>query len=115
MRADTTLRPPRPVRGVIVSTGEDVPQGQSLRARVLMVHVEKGARGQQGDVDWRELTRCQEDATRGLYAMALAGFIPWLAPRYGEVRQGVSALDCTNAARLIRKQPTGARRESSPI
>src|SRR6185436_13476176 len=35
MRADATLRPPKPPRGIILSTGEDVPRGQSLRARLL--------------------------------------------------------------------------------
>src|SRR5262249_44034411 len=32
MRADGTLRPAKPPRGLILSTGEDVPRGQSLRA-----------------------------------------------------------------------------------
>src|SRR5262249_39092121 len=34
MWADTTLRSPKHPRGLVLSTGEDVPLGQSLRARV---------------------------------------------------------------------------------
>ena len=35
MRADTTLRPSRPPRCQLLSTGEEVPKGQSLRARMV--------------------------------------------------------------------------------
>jgi hypothetical protein len=42
MRADGTLRPAKPPRGLILSTGEDVPRGQSLRARQLILEVSKG-------------------------------------------------------------------------
>jgi hypothetical protein len=76
MRADGTLRPRRPPRGLVVSTGEDVPRGHSLRARVLVLEVSPGA------VDWEKLSRCQEEAAAGMYALALAGFIRWLAPVY---------------------------------
>ncbi len=39
----------------------------------------------EGDVDWERLTGCQRDAEAGLYAAVMAGFVSWLAPRYGEV------------------------------
>jgi hypothetical protein len=73
MRADTTLRPPRPPRGQLVSTGEEVPAGQSLRARILTAEV------RQNDINVERLTRSQEDAAAGKYATAMAGFIIWLA------------------------------------
>ena len=71
----------RPPRGLIVSTGEDVPQGQSLNARQLVLELPKGA------VDWQRLTTCQRDAATGLYAQAMAGFIKWISPRYEQFRQ----------------------------
>jgi hypothetical protein len=74
MRADTTLRPPRPPRGLTLLTGEDVPRGQSLRGRLLVLEVGPKA------LDWQRLTTCQRDAADGRYAAALAGFIRWLAP-----------------------------------
>ncbi len=83
MRADGTLRPERPPRGLILSTGEDVPRGQSLRARLLVLEVAPG------DVRTDRLTTCQQDAAAGLYADALAGFLRWLAPHYPAIRDGL--------------------------
>jgi hypothetical protein len=73
MRADGTLKPARPPRGQIVSTGEEVPGGQSLRARMLAPEVRKG------DVDLDRLTSAQAVAAEGIYAKAIAGFVMWMA------------------------------------
>src|SRR5207302_7544602 len=62
--------------GLIVSTGEEVPRGQSLRARMLIVELTKG------DVDLGRLTACQGAARAGAYATALAGFVRWLAAHH---------------------------------
>jgi len=83
MRADSTLRPCKPPRGMILSTGEDTPRGQSLRARMLILDVPPGM------MEWNALTLCQNDAAAGVYTQALAGFVQWLAPRYGEILQGL--------------------------
>lgn len=85
MRADASIRPPKPPRGLIISTGEDVPRGQSLRARLLVLELAPDA------LDWDHLSVCQENASNGLYAEALAGFLKWLAPRYGNVLAGLAA------------------------
>jgi hypothetical protein len=79
MAADLTMRTTKPPRALILSTGEDTPRGQSLRARMLVLEHGKG------DVVWEKLTECQRDAEEGLYAEAMAGFISWLASRYNEV------------------------------
>ena len=42
-------------------------------------------------MDWTKLTPCQEDAAAGVYAQALAGYVQWLALRYGEIVQGLPA------------------------
>ena len=81
MRADGTLRSSKPPRGLIVSTGEDLPRGQSLRARVLVLELGRG------DVDWGRLSRCQASAGAGRLAEALAGFVSWVAGCY-ETTQG---------------------------
>jgi hypothetical protein len=81
MRADGTLRPTRPPRGLILSTGEDTPPGSSLRARLLALSTSKGT------VNVERLTQCQKDAAAGLYTQAMAGFLNWLAPRYEEERE----------------------------
>lgn len=81
LRPDSTLRPDKPPRGLILSTGEDVPAGHSVRARVLVLDFPAG------EMDWALLTSCQQDARGGLYAEAMAGFLRWLAPRYEEVQK----------------------------
>jgi hypothetical protein len=81
MRPDGSLRPARAPRGTILSTGEDVPRGQSVRARLLVLEVSPGM------VAWDELTRLQADAARGLFAAGMAGYLRWLAGRYEEVRR----------------------------
>ena len=73
MWADTTLRAPKHPRGLILSTGEDVPLGQSLRARVLIVEISPGT------VDWQALSRAQAVAAGGTYAQALSAFVQHLA------------------------------------
>jgi hypothetical protein len=80
MRADTSLRPPRPPRGLILSTGEDIPRGQSLRARLLTLELSPG------DLVWHRVTAAQQDAGDGVYASAMAGFISWMAGRYEATR-----------------------------
>jgi hypothetical protein len=85
MNQDLSLRPPRPPRGLIISTGEAIPRGQSLQARMLILEL-PGA-----DVSWEVLTECQRDARSGHFAQALAAFIQWLAGQYGEIRKQLKA------------------------
>jgi hypothetical protein len=73
---DGTTRPVRPPRGLILSTGEDLPAGHSLRARMLVLEVSRA------DVPLAALTAHQQAAAADLLAQALAGFLRWLAPRY---------------------------------
>jgi hypothetical protein len=96
MRADTTLRPSKPPRGLVVSTGEDTPWGQSLRARVLVLEFAPG------DIDVPLLTNGQADAASGRYAEALAGYLRWVAAHYHEVW-------ATWATNLHRKRPAATQ------
>jgi hypothetical protein len=66
---------------MILSTGEDVPRGQSLRARLLVVEMSPG------DLDWQRLSSAQQEAAAGTYASAVAGYLRWLAPRIGDIRR----------------------------
>jgi hypothetical protein len=79
LRADGTLRPPKPPRGLFLSTGEDVPAGQSLRGRLLVLEVSPG------DVPLAGLTPHQCAAAAGRHAAALSGFVRWLAPQYADL------------------------------
>jgi hypothetical protein len=74
------LRDAKHPRGLILSTGEDVPRGLSLRARILTLDVALGDVGPPS-----RLSECQRDAGAGLYAQATSGFVRWLAPQYVEL------------------------------
>jgi hypothetical protein len=79
MRPDSGLQISRPPRGLILSTGEDPPKGQSLRGRLLVLELGPT------DLDWGFLTACQELGAAGVFSQALAGFLVWVAERYDEV------------------------------
>lgn len=78
---DGSLLPVKGPRGLILSTGEEVPRGASLRARMLLLQV------QPGDVDVERLTRVQAYAQRGDFAQFLANFLQWLSPNLENVRK----------------------------
>ena len=85
MRADCTFRPEYYPRGLVVSSGEDVPNGHSVRARMVVVEVTRG------DVDLGRLTQVQADAAEGKLAQAMAGYITWLAPQMEGLRPVLEA------------------------
>lgn len=75
MRADGSIRPARAPRGLILSTGEDVPAGHSLRARMFVVEI----RG--SNMNWEALTTCQKAGREGLFAASMAAYIAGLVPQ----------------------------------
>jgi hypothetical protein len=107
-RTDGSLREPHPPRGSILSTGEDLPRGESVRARLLVVELSAG------ETDWAQMTGCQEDARNGLYAEALAGFVQWLAPRIDTVQAGLRSETAGYRGKVTRTACTRGRRASSP-
>ena len=82
-RLDSTarLREAKPPRALILSTGEDIPRGHSVRARLLVLELQKGT------ILPEALTICQMDARNGLYVTAMAAFIRWLAAGYEQIRR----------------------------
>jgi hypothetical protein len=86
MHADGTLRIARPPRGLILSTGEDVPRGQSIRARLLACELGPN------DLDWSAVTTSQREAAEGRSAQALAGFLKWIAPRREVLQEQMRSL-----------------------
>jgi len=81
MSCDGSLRTEYYPRGLIVSSGEDIPRGQSIRGRMMIIEITPG------DVDKTILTELQKNASEGLFALAMAGFIQWLAPRIEELKE----------------------------
>jgi hypothetical protein len=74
MGSDLRDRGSFPPRGLVISTGEQHPQGgESLLARMLVVEIAAGA------IDVHKLTQAQ--GRRSLLPHAMKGYIQWLAPR----------------------------------
>jgi hypothetical protein len=86
---DAQLGSVKPPRATLLGTGEDVPAGQSLRARMLVVDLGPT------DLDFSGLTTAQHLARDGVFAAAMAGYIRWLAAhpeRRGSVVETIEQL-----------------------
>ena len=81
LRGDGRLGEAHAPRGLVLGTGEAVPPGQSIRARLLIVEV--GA----GEVQQSALSAGQRAGQSGLLAAAMGAFVVWLARRYDEVQE----------------------------
>lgn len=79
LNADSSMRVTKSPRCLILGTGEEAPAGQSLQGRMLILPVAAG------DVDMARLTEVQEVAQTGTYAVAMSGFVTWVAGRYEEL------------------------------
>ncbi len=73
LRADLSERPDCPPRGLIISTGEQHPAGQSLLARICIVQTKRK------DIHLNLLSEMQTNSHRLPHAMA--GYLQWLAPQ----------------------------------
>src|SRR5262249_11168058 len=80
MSADGSLRVPKPPRALPLSTGEEVPRGHSCRARLVIVEMSPGV------IEKQKLSLAQAKAAHGAYAMAMSGYLRWLAGQHDQVR-----------------------------
>jgi hypothetical protein len=102
-RLDATIRE-RPVhwpRGFTISSGEDIPSGHSLLARVVVVQVKKG------DIPPEKLTTLQAAGAGGLLAQAMAGYVQWLAGRIDRLGPWF-----TQRREELRREAIGAHRRT---
>ena len=83
---DSRLREARAPRGVIISTGEIYPRGQSLAGRILFIDLVKG------EIESARLAACQHDRDAGRYASAMSAYICWLLPRLEQTHARVRQL-----------------------
>jgi len=63
-------------RGIIVSSGEDIPSGESIRARGLVLELNRGK------VDLEKLSEAQRKAKRGNYESIMSSYIIWFISRF---------------------------------
>ncbi|MEZ5590142.1 MAG: hypothetical protein R3F53_05335 [Gammaproteobacteria bacterium] len=85
MKGDGGLQATYHPRGLILATGEDIPRGQSVRARLLIFEMDGSS------VDLGVLTQLQAHARAGLLAQSLALFIQWCAKRMDELKTQLPA------------------------
>jgi hypothetical protein len=95
LRPNLEQRPSFPPRGVILSTGEQHPPGQSLLARMLIVDVAPGA------IDRKKLTAAQSQAH--LLRDAMAGYLQWLATKMDCIHDEVHQEFLSARARAIKE------------
>lgn len=79
------LQQTHPPRALLLATGEKVPQGPSIRARLLIVEVALG------EVDRATLSECQRAGGEGHLAGSMGAFLGWIAGRYDELQQRLQA------------------------
>ncbi|HEY1754176.1 MAG TPA: hypothetical protein VGG72_02185 [Bryobacteraceae bacterium] len=72
-------------RALVLATGEEVPQGQSIRARLLIIDV--GAE----EVERTTLTECQKAAQQGHFSASMGAFLVWIAGKYENLQQRLCA------------------------
>jgi hypothetical protein len=85
MGGQVTLRASRPPRALLLATGEEVPQGHSLRARLLIVELRPG------EVDRTALSRCQAAGQDGSLAAAMGAYLAWMTGHYEELQKPLRA------------------------
>lgn len=80
LQSDLTERVAKEPRCLLVSSGEDLPRGMSLQARLLIVPIEKG------EITSAALTTMQQAASTGKFAISLATFLSYLASNYEKTK-----------------------------
>ena len=72
---------PKLPRTLVLATGEKVPPGRSIRARLLVVEVTSG------EVNRSTLSECQCSGREGKFSTAMGAFLIWMAGRYEELQE----------------------------
>ena len=73
-------------RGMVLATGEDIPRGTSLRARLALVELSMT------DINNGILSELQKAARNGAMERAMGGFLCWMAPSMDEWKNALPDL-----------------------
>jgi len=68
-------------RSMTLITGEDLPKGQSLLGRLLILELSRA------DVDCNTLSELQQEAEMGRLSGLMAAYLQWLAPRLDQLKK----------------------------
>jgi hypothetical protein len=83
LRADLSQQPDRPPRGLVICTGEDLPTGHSIQARLVIIEVDRER------LNLDVITELQGSGDR--LAHAMRGYIEWLQPAIPELKKAMPA------------------------
>ncbi|MFA4902818.1 MAG: hypothetical protein WC600_08735 [Desulfobaccales bacterium] len=83
MKADGSLRQEYFPRGLILTSGEDIPQGHSLRGRMMILEISPGM------VNLDKLTQVQRAAADGLLASAMSAYLKWLIRDFDQIKKDI--------------------------
>jgi len=83
LRADLSQQPDRPPRGMVICTGEDLPTGHSIQARLVIVEVDRER------LNLEVVTELQASGDR--LAHAMRGYIEWLQPAIPQLQKEMPA------------------------
>jgi len=78
---DHSAKPVRFNRSMLISTAEDLPRGQSLLGRLLVLELTRD------DVDNAVLSKLQDAASAERLAGLMAGYVQWLAGRLDDLKR----------------------------
>ena len=73
------------IRSMTLITGEDLPKGQSLLGRMLVLELSRD------DVDVAALTRLQQARDKGQLRLLMASYVQWLASRIDDLKKSFPA------------------------
>ena len=92
-------------RGLILATGEDIPNGHSLQARCVIVSINKGS------TNAAVLSILQEAADSGRLSQIMAKFIMWIAAKadQGKIKKDLSQIHTKCKEQLTNKGHTRMR------
>ena len=83
LRADLSQQPDRPPRGMVVCTGEDLPTGHSIQARLVIVEIDRER------LHLDVVSELQASGNRLSHAMR--GYIEWLQPAIPHLQKELPA------------------------
>ena len=90
LQSDLKQRAAYHPRGLVLMTGEDIPRGQSCRARITIASLSRDVtNNRKGDIDSDNLTALQNHARVGTLAGAMSGYLQWLAPQMNALKQSL--------------------------
>lgn len=109
LTADTTQRKTKYPRGLIFNTAEEIPQGESLVARLLVIEMQKSS------TDFTRLSSLQQLASDGSFGLAMSGFIHWLAIHHVKVLQNAKQEIAKRRDEWARRSITAHRRYATTL